>query len=69
MSEKKKTTDRLKTHIMQAMVEATLENHDLSGWHAVDAAGSHFQAICRHCRQPALVSAAAAIVVPGPCPG
>lgn len=69
MTNKHKTTSRIKSHIMQAMVEAALEGHDISDWHAVDATNRHFQAICRQCHQPALVSDAAAIVIPGRCPG
>lgn len=69
MTEKHKITIRLKTHMMQAMVEAALAGHDLSEWHAIDENGLHFQAICRRCHQAALASAASAIIIPGSCPG
>jgi hypothetical protein len=68
MTENKKTTTWLKSHMMQAMVEAALAGHDISGWQPVDSNNHYFQAICRRCHQAALISAAAAIIIPGPCP-
>lgn len=69
MTEKDKTTSQIKDHMMQAMVESTLTGHDLSFWQSVSNNNQHFQAVCRRCHQAALVSAAAAIMIPGPCPG
>lgn len=68
MTEKNKTTIRLKSHMMQAMVEATLAGHDIGSWQSVDSDNRHYQAICRRCHQAALISTAAAITIPGPCP-
>lgn len=64
----KKTITGLKTHMMQAMVEATLAGHDIGSWQIVGSGAHHFQAVCRQCNQAALASAAAAIIIPGPCP-
>lgn len=64
----KKTITRLKAHMMQAMVESALSGHNIGEWQPVCNDARYFQAVCRHCRQAVLVSAAAAIVIPRPCP-
>ena len=63
-----KTIIKLKAHMMQAMVDSALAGHDIGPWQPVGRGTSHLQAVCRHCHQAALVSAAAAIIIPGPCP-
>ena len=69
MREKKESDTRLKSKLMQAMVEAALEGHQIGEWQTIGKGHEFYQAICRQCHQPALVSATAAFVIPGRCPG
>ncbi|MCP4426100.1 MAG: hypothetical protein GY803_16530 [Chloroflexi bacterium] len=59
---------KLKASFLQAMVEAALEGHDLGGWQGLDDRGWHYQAVCRQCRQPTLVSTTTVHPIPGYCP-
>jgi hypothetical protein len=54
--------------MMQAMVESALSGHEIGTWQPIGSDACHFQAVCRHCHQAALVSSAAAIIIPGLCP-
>lgn len=63
------TKIKLKTTILQAMVEAALSGHDIGEWRALDAKERYFQAVCRQCHQPTLVSAFVLYAIPGTCPG
>ena len=60
MDNKRQAEIRLRENLLEAMVEATLQGHELSEWQSVDETGNlRYQAICVRCGGSVYVSSQA----------